>query len=74
MTTKVIDGRKMVCREFTVTFSVNIEEHSYLEWRTNNITDEAIQEAGRLTLLDIIAPALEKGNEGYQTTMIEVAK
>lgn len=73
MTIKMIEGRKFVGREFQVTFRVNVEEHTYLEWATNNITDEAILEAGRLTLLDIISPALDKGNEGYQTTMIEVA-
>jgi hypothetical protein len=73
MTTKVINGKKVVEVPFTVTFNVCIEEHNYLMYRTSGIPDEALSEAGKETLLDSIKTVMEKSNEGWQSMMIEVA-
>lgn len=74
MTTKVIDGKKMVEVPFTVSFNVCVEEHEYLKYVTSGIHIEAMGQAGKETLLDSIKPVLEKCNENWSYMMIEVAK
>lgn len=73
MTTKVINGKKMVEVPFTVTYNVCIEEHEYLKYITSGIPVEAIEQAGKETLLDSIKPVMEKANENWHYMMIEVA-
>jgi len=73
MTTKVIDGKKMVEVPFTVTFNVCIEEHEYLKYVTSGIVEGAMAQAGKETLLDSLKPVMEKANENWSYMMIEVA-
>lgn len=73
MTTKVIDGKKMVEVPFTVTFNVCVEEHEYLKYITSGIPDGAMAQAGKETLLDSIKPVLETSNKDWSYMMIEVA-
>ncbi len=73
MTTKVIDGKKMVEIPFTVTYNVLVEEHEYLMYVTNGIQVGAMAQAGKETLLDVMKPRLDEVNAGWTTMMIEVA-
>ena len=73
MTTKVIDGKKMGEEPFTITFNVLIEEHNYLMYATSGISDGAMAQAGKETLLDVIKPRLDKCNENWTTMLVEVA-
>ncbi len=73
MTTKVIDGKKMVEIPFTVTYNVLIEEHEYLMYVTNGISVGAMAQAGKETLLDVMKPRMDEVNENWTTMMIEVA-
>lgn len=73
MTTKVINGKKMVEVPFTVTFNVCVEEHEYLKYVTSGIPIEAMEQAGKETLLDSIKPVMQKSNENWTYMMIEVA-
>ena len=73
MTTKVINGKKMVEVPFTVSFNVCVEEHEYLKYVTAGIPPEAMAQAGKDTLLDVVNPALEKSNKDWHYMMIEVA-
>ena len=73
MTTKVINGKKMVEVPFTVQFNVCVEEHEYLKYVTSGILDGAMAQAGKETLLDSIKPVMEKSNEGWTYMMLEVA-
>ncbi len=73
MTTKVIDGVKLVEVPFTVTFNVLVEEHEYLMYVTSGIEVGAMAQAGKETLLDVIKPTLDNANENWTTMMIEVA-
>lgn len=73
MTTKVVDGVKMVEVPFTVTYNVLVEEHNYLMYVTEGITVEAMAQAGKQTLLDVVKPRLDEANENWTTMMIEVA-
>ena len=73
MTTKVIDGKKMVEVPFTITFNVLIEEHNYLMYATSGISDGAMAQAGKETLLDVVQPRLDEANKDWTTMMIEVA-
>jgi hypothetical protein len=73
MTTKVIDGVKMVEVPFTITFNVLVEEHNYLMYATSGISVEAMAQAGKETLLDVIRPRLDEANENWTTMMVEVA-
>lgn len=73
MTTKVINGKKMVEVPFTVQFNVCIEEHEYLKYVTSGIPTEAMEQAGKETLLDSIKPVMQKSNENWTYMMIEVA-
>ena len=73
MTTKVINGKKMVEVPFTVQFNVCVEEHEYLKYVTAGIPAEAMEKAGKETLLDSIKPVMEKANENWSYMMIEVA-
>jgi hypothetical protein len=74
MTTKVVDGVKLVEVPFTVTFNVCVEEHKYLEYVTSGIPLEAMAQAGKETLLDVIKPRLDEANENWTTMMVEVAQ
>jgi hypothetical protein len=73
MTTKVIDGVKLVEVPFTVTYNVLVEEHEYLMYVTNGISVEAMAQAGKETLLDVVKPRLDEANKDWTTMMIEVA-
>lgn len=73
MTTKVINGKKMVEVPFTVQFNVCVEEHTYLQYVTGSIPVEAMAQAGKETLLDSIKPVMDKANENWSYMMIEVA-
>jgi hypothetical protein len=73
MTTKVINGKKMVEVPFTVTFNVCVEEHEYLKYVTSGIPEGAMAQAGKETLLDSIKPVLQKSNENWSYMLIEVA-
>jgi hypothetical protein len=73
MTTKVINGKKMVEVPFTVTFNVCVEEHEYLKYVTAGIVEGAMAQAGKETLLDSIKPVMDKANENWSYMMIEVA-
>ena len=73
MTTKVINGKKMVEVPFTVTFNVCVEEHEYLKYVTSGIVEGAMAQAGKETLLDSIKPVLQKSNENWSYMLIEVA-
>ena len=73
MTTKVINGKKMVEVPFTVTFNVCVEEHEYLKYVTSGIPEGAMAQAGKETLLDSINPVLQKSNENWSYMLIEVA-
>jgi hypothetical protein len=73
MTTKVINGIKMVEVPFTINYNLCIEEHKYLEYITNGVPTEAMVTASKETLLDSIKPVMEKSNEGWTYMMIEVA-
>jgi hypothetical protein len=73
MTTKVINGKKMVEVPFTVQFNVCVEEHTYLQYVTSGIPTEAMEQAGKETLLDSIKPVMDKANENWSYMMIEVA-
>jgi len=73
MTTKVINGKKMVEVPFTVQFNVCVEEHEYLKYVTAGIPAEAMEKAGKETLLDSIKPVMDKANENWSYMMIEVA-
>ena len=73
MTTKVINGKKMVEVPFTVTFNVCVEEHEYLKYVNSGIVDGAMAQAGKETLLDSIKPVMQKANENWSYMMIEVA-
>ena len=73
MTTKVVDGVKMVEIPFTITFNVLVEEHKYLEYVTSGIPVGAMAQAGKETLLDVTKPVIDKANENWTTMMVEVA-
>ena len=73
MTTKVVDGVKLVEVPFTVTFNVCVEEHQYLEYVTSGISVGAMAQAGKEALLNVIKPRLDEANENWTTTMVEVA-
>jgi hypothetical protein len=73
MTTKVIDGKKMVEIPFTVTYNVLVEEHEYLMYVTSGIPVGAMAQAGKETLLDVVKPRLDEANKDWTTMMIEVA-
>lgn len=73
MTTKVINGKKMVEVPFTVQFNVCIEEHEYLKYITSGVPKEAMEQAGKETLLDSLKPVMEKANKDWSYMMIEVA-
>lgn len=73
MTTKVIDGKKMVEVPFTVSFNVCVEEHEYLKYVTSGIQPEAMAQAGKETLLDSLSPVMANANKGWTYMMIEVA-
>jgi len=73
MTTKVINGKKMVEVPFTVQFNVCVEEHEYIKYITSGILDGAMAQAGKETLLDSIKPVLETSNKDWSYMMIEVA-
>lgn len=73
MTTKVIDGKKMVEIPFTINFNVLVEEHEYLMYVTEGIPVGAMAQAGKETLLDVVRPRLDEANENWTTMMIEVA-
>lgn len=73
MTTKVIDGKKMVEIPFTITYNVLIEEHEYLMYVTNGIKVEAMAQAGKETFIEVMKPRMDEVNENWTTMMIEVA-
>lgn len=73
MTTKVINGLKMVEVPFTVTYNVLVEEHDYLMYVTNGISVEAMAQAGKETLVDVVQKRLDEANKDWTTMMIEVA-
>jgi hypothetical protein len=73
MTTKVINGKKMVEVPFTVQFNVCVEEHTYLQYVTSGIVEGAMAQAGKETLLDSLKPVMEKANKDWSYMMIEVA-
>jgi hypothetical protein len=73
MTTKVINGKKMVEVPFTVQFNVCIEEHEYLKYITSGILDGAMAQAGKETLLQSLEPVMEHANKDWSYMMIEVA-
>lgn len=73
MTTKVVNGVKMVEVPFTITFNVCVEEHEFLMYATAGIPVEAMAQAGKETLLDVIKPRLDEANENWTTMMVEVA-
>ena len=74
MTTKVVDGVKMVEIPFTITFNVLVEEHNYLMYATSGISVEAMAQAGKETLLGVLKPRMDEINENWSVTMIEVAQ
>lgn len=73
MTTKVVNGVKMVEVPFTITFNVCVEEHEFLMYATAGIPVEDMAQAGKETLLDVIKPRLDEANENWTTMMVEVA-
>ena len=74
MTTKVIDGKKMVEVPFTITYNLCIEEHQYLMYATSGLSVDTMAQAGKETLLDVIKPRMDEINENWSVTMIEVAQ
>jgi hypothetical protein len=74
MTTKVIDGKKMVEVPFTITYNLCIEEHQYLQYVTGGIPLDIMAQAGKETLLGVLKPRMDEINENWSVTMIEVAQ